>query len=127
MASSKPAVVTSATRAPLRCSKVFVPTVVPCRRTVEVALSDLFESLDNRLRRVGWRGEDLEHAYLPALHPDAVGKGAAGVDGDVERLEFGGDVAWKSKRKGNILNKKNVELNGTAYSIFFPRRSGVGD
>src|SRR5579862_8753287 len=31
MESSKPAVVTNATRAPLRCSKVFVPTVVPCR------------------------------------------------------------------------------------------------
>src|SRR5580704_5308273 len=32
MVSSKPAVVTKATRAPLRCSSVLVPTVVPCSK-----------------------------------------------------------------------------------------------
>ena len=85
MASSKPAVVTSATRAPFRCNNVFVPTVVPCRRTVEATLPDLFQSLNDRLRRVSWRGKNLEHANLPALHPYAVGEGAAGVDGDVKR------------------------------------------
>ena len=108
MASSKPAVVTRATRAPLRCSKVFVPTVVPCRRTSERTLTDFLRGFDNCLRRIGWRGENLEHAHLSALHPDAVGEGAAGVDGDVERLEFGSGLAWESKRKGNIPGYNDV-------------------
>jgi hypothetical protein len=34
MVSSKPAVVTNATRAPLRSSRLLVPTVVPCSNTI---------------------------------------------------------------------------------------------
>ena len=41
---------------------------------------------DNGLRGIGGAGEDLEHSQLSTVHPDTVGEGAAGVDGDAERL-----------------------------------------
>src|SRR5260221_14678817 len=42
MESSNPAVVTNATRAPLRCKSVFVPTVVPCRTTTSFPAAAIF-------------------------------------------------------------------------------------
>ena len=48
-------------------------------------LPDLFQRLDDGLRRVRRRGKNLEHANLAAFHPYAVSEGAAGVDGDVKR------------------------------------------
>ena len=64
------------------------------------ARPDLFQGLDNCLRGIGRRGENFEHAYLPALHPDAVGEGAAGVDGDVETFEFVGERGMEVKAEG---------------------------
>ncbi len=46
-----------ATRAPLRCSRVLVPTVVPCRRISRTAQADLFQGFDDRSAtgRPAWR------------------------------------------------------------------------
>ena len=49
-------------------------------------LRDFDDGFDNRLRRIGWRGKYLEHSHLAAIDPNAVGKSAAGVYGNVERL-----------------------------------------
>ena len=81
MVSSNPAVVTNATRAPLRCSSVLVPTVVPCSSTISPERPRARDRFGNGLRRVGGSGEDLHHAQLPALDPNAVGEGSAGIDG----------------------------------------------
>ncbi len=57
--------------------------------------SDLTNRFGDRLRGIGGRGEDLQEADTPALDPDAVGEGAAGIDGDAEdrRLSAGSDRA----------------------------------
>ena len=47
--------------------------------------SDLRKRLGYGLRGIGRRGEDLDHAWPAALHPDAVGEGATGIDGNAER------------------------------------------
>ena len=67
--------------------------------------SDFVDSFDNRLRRISRRRENLEHSYPSAIHPDAIGEGAAGVDGDVERLSSGW-TGMEVKRKGNIPGRK---------------------
>ena len=81
MVSSKPAVVTKATRAPLRSSMALVPTVVPWRTSSGCALADARARLEHGRARVGRRGEDLEDAEVAVLEVDAIGEGAAGVDG----------------------------------------------
>ena len=47
--------------------------------------SDLRKRRQDCLGRIGGSGEDFDHAQLPALQPDAVGKGTAGIDGNPER------------------------------------------
>ena len=64
MASSKPAVVTSAVRAPLRSSSVLVPTVVPWRRMNSPVGGDLVEGFDDGLRGIGGSGEYFQHAEV---------------------------------------------------------------
>ena len=43
------------------------------------------ECVENRQRRIRWRREKLEHAQLPGLEVNAVGEGAAGIDGRAQR------------------------------------------
>ena len=49
-------------------------------------VDDLAEGFDDGLRGIGGRGKNFEHAEAACVEPDAVGEGAAGVDGDAERL-----------------------------------------
>ena len=85
--SSNPAVVTKATRAPLRSSSALVATVVPWRTSMVSArdeagrFADGFE--DGAAGIVG-RGGELEHLDAAADAVDAVSEGAAGIDGDGE-------------------------------------------
>ena len=66
-------------------------------------LRDFDDGPDNRLRRVGRRGKNLKHADLSALHPDAVGKGAAGIDGNVERQSSW--AAWHRSQSGRVTSR----------------------
>ncbi len=72
---------TSATRAPLRCNNVLVPTVVPWRRIT--GLVGLIFPKASTIAREGAAG--VEKTELSALCPDTVCEGAAGVDGDLEK------------------------------------------
>ena len=93
MASSKPAVVTRAVRAPLRSSSVLVPTVVPCRRTNCALVVNFAEGFDDGLRGIGGSRENFQHAQAAVrICPDTVSEGAAGVDGDAKRLGRAGHV-----------------------------------
>ncbi len=85
------------------------------------ALSDFFQRLDNGLRGIGRSGKDFEHADLSAFDPDAVGEGAAGIDGDVERVSSWG--MGHGGLNGNIttLNKQKVELTGSLILSSFRR------
>ena len=79
--SSKPAVVTKATRAPLRSSMVLVPTVVPWRTSSGFAgRRSAPKPSSTASDRIGRRRENLEHPELSASEIDAIGKGAAGID-----------------------------------------------
>src|ERR1017187_274332 len=53
-------------------------------------VGDFAEGFDDGLGGIGWRGENFEHAQATCVDPDAVGKGAAGVDGDAEWLGAAG-------------------------------------
>ena len=81
-------VVTSAVRAPFRSSSVLVPTVVPWRRMKFSSWRDLFYRFEDGLGGIGGRRKNFQHfqAMRFRIDPDAVGEGAAGVDGDAEGL-----------------------------------------
>ena len=52
---------------------------------------DLAECFDDRLRWIGGRGENFQHARVAGvIDPNTVRKGAAGIDGDAERLGVAG-------------------------------------
>ena len=50
-----------------------------------IAVSDLPERVDNSLRGIRRSGKDFEQPQAAALYPDAIGKGAASVDGNAQR------------------------------------------
>src|SRR5207237_10182134 len=50
-----------------------------------IAMPDLPERVDNRLRGIRRSGKDFEQPQPATFHPDAIGKGAASVDGNAQR------------------------------------------
>ena len=69
---------------------VLVPTVVPCRRMKFGSGGDLLDGFDDGLRGIGGSRENFQHAEAARFDPHTVGEGAAGVDGDAERLGAAG-------------------------------------
>ena len=87
--SRKPAVVTSAVRAPLRSVSALMTTVVPCTNSSTVGEVDLArgDHVEHALREVARRRRDLRDAHLAGrlVDDDEVGEGAADVGGDAQR------------------------------------------
>ncbi len=68
----------------------------------EVAfVRDFLKGFDDGLRGIGGSRKDFQHAEAAALSPDAVGEGAAGVDGDAEGLRAAGHGTQKSNTGGS--------------------------
>ena len=83
----KPSVISSPTRAPLSCTRMFVPTVVPWVNDAtssgpEVGVEQLAQAVDDRASGFLGRGRDLQHVDLAGLvlEHDHVGERSARVN-----------------------------------------------
>ncbi len=63
--------------------------------------SDFLECFDDGLRGIGGGRKDFQHAEAAVFSPDAVGEGAAGVDGDAEGLRAARHGTQKSNTGGS--------------------------
>ena len=108
--SSKPAVVSSSTRAPLRSSSAFVPTVVPSVTEATADGSTPASSKQSKIACAGAAGRrrllaDDEHARLVVEH-DEVGEGASGVDAGVER--HAQPSGWRHRRTAAASTRRRA-------------------
>ena len=86
MTSSKPAVVTRATRAPLRCKQRVGADRGAVKQNQRFPSADLFQRFGNGSRGIVRSRKHLEHPDAAAIQPHTVGKRSASVDGNAERL-----------------------------------------
>jgi hypothetical protein len=87
---------------------------------------DLANSIGDGLRWIRRRGENFQEADTSTLDPDAVGEGAAGIDGDAEgrRLRAGSDRGGRVASAAGIFPVKEFGRRlGMAVGPFMMMKS----